>query len=615
MFRSYSGCWLGLLGLLTAAVLAPASPQAPPSGSLRVQVRHLFRGAPLRMDDAGLRTVGGDSLSISRLAYLVTDIALIRPDGSRVRITGDPAYLNPAEGRTAFSLVNVPQGEYAGIELHVGPDAAANHADPSRYGPRHALNPVVSNLHWSWQGGYVFLAIEGTYSARDGRRRGYSYHLGNDSNRVTVMLKRRIRIGTATVAGVDFDAARLFDGISPAPEGGRNSTHSRPGDPIAVRLKQNVAAAVSLAAVRPAQGEEMEASAARRRMTGESPAAHAPAGAASPSGRRRTPAGTTPYPFRVPDGFPQPALPADNPLTSQGVALGRRLFSDKRLSGDGTQSCGSCHRPDAAFSDRGHARSLGIDHLPGTRRAMPLFNLAWSAPYTWDGRRARLRDQALAPIANPREMHAALPTVVRALNADAGYRAQFRAAFGSAGVTPARLGLAIEQYLLTLISADSRFDRASRGEERFTEQEKRGLMLFVTEYDPARGQVGADCFHCHGGNLFTDYRYANNGLDERFIDRGRALVTGREADAGKFKTPSLRNVAITGPYMHDGRFKTLEEVVEHYARGVHRTSTLDPNIAKHPDSGMELSSEDMAALVAFLRTLTDYQYLPRTAHR
>src|SRR5262249_30788964 len=160
------------------------------------------------------------------------------------------------------------------------------------------------------------------------------------------------------------------------------------------------------------------------------------------------------------------------------------------------------------------------------------------------------------------------------LRSDRDYRRRFADAFGSPGITTERIGLAVEQYLYTLISADAKFDRALRREARFTDQEKRGLLLFVTEYDPAHGRFGADCFHCHGGNLFTDAQFKNNGLDAEFRDPGHYLVTGSDADRGKFKTPSLRNVELTAPYMHDGRFKTLEEVVDHYSRGVHRSATL-----------------------------------------
>jgi cytochrome c peroxidase len=213
------------------------------------------------------------------------------------------------------------------------------------------------------------------------------------------------------------------------------------------------------------------------------------------------------------------------------------------------------------------------------------------------------------PIEDPLEMHEKLPQAVAKLSADKTYPAEFAKAFGSEGVTAERLSLALEQFMLTLISQDSRFDRAARGREELTESEKRGLQLFITEHDPARGLRGADCFHCHGGTLFTDHDFKNTGLALTDDDLGRMLVTGRDADRGKFKTPSLRNVAVTAPYMHDGRFATLQEVVEHYDRGVQRTATLDPNLAKHPMSGLGLTADDKRDLVAFLTTLTDESFL------
>ena len=171
--------------------------------------------------------------------------------------------------------------------------------------------------------------------------------------------------------------------------------------------------------------------------------------------------------------------------------------------------------------------------------------------------------------------------------------------------------MALESFLLTLTSFDSRFDRAMRGEEEFTTDEKRGFELFMTERDPRRGQFGADCFHCHGGPLFQSQSFANNGLDAEPKDRGRASITGNRNDEGKFATPSLRNIALTAPYMHDGRFATLEEVIDHYGTGVKRSATLDPNLAKHREGGPHLTSEDKRALVAFLKTLTDEKYLER----
>ena len=184
----------------------------------------------------------------------------------------------------------------------------------------------------------------------------------------------------------------------------------------------------------------------------------------------------------------------------------------------------------------------------------------------------------------------------------------FTAAFGSSEITAEKIALALENYLLTLTSFDSKFDRMLRGEAKFTAQEQRGFELFSTEYDPRRGQFGADCFHCHGGPLFQSQAFANNGSDGAFVDVGREKITGKISDKGKFSTPSLRNVALTAPYMHDGRFRTLESVVEHYSTGVPRSPTLDPNLAKHPDGGVPLSATDKSALVAFLKTLTDEKF-------
>ena len=188
------------------------------------------------------------------------------------------------------------------------------------------------------------------------------------------------------------------------------------------------------------------------------------------------------------------------------------------------------------------------------------------------------------------------------------YPARFTAAFGSPEITAEKISLALENYLLTLTSFDSKFDRVLRGAEKFTPEEQRGFELFSTEYDPRRGQFGADCFHCHGGPLFQSQAFANNGSDGALVDIGREKVTGKASDRGKFSTPSLRNIALTAPYMHDGRFRTLDEVVRHYTSDVTRSPTLDPNLAKHPDGGVPLTAEDQRALVAFLNTLTDEKF-------
>ena len=322
----------------------------------------------------------------------------------------------------------------------------------------------------------------------------------------------------------------------------------------------------------------------------------------------------TPYPLRITKRFPQVELPKDNPLTIEGVQLGERLFHDIRLSKGNAQSCAICHDRSHAFTDPNKRFSIGVDGSIGRRNAMPLFNLAWKKGFFWDGRVERLRDQVLEPIQDAHEMQETLPNVVKKLQADERYPDMFQAAFDQSTISTDTLAKALEQFLSTLVSQDSKFDRAARGETKFTPEEQRGLQLFVTEYDPKNNQRGADCFHCHGGNLFTNHEFVNNGLDASFTDLGLGKVTGKTTDAGKFATPSLRNVAVTGPYMHDGRFATLEEVIDHYDSGIKRSETLDPNLAKHPDTGLELSSEDKHALIAFLKTLTDDHFVrPKTS--
>nr|WP_246418040.1 MbnP family protein [Haloferula luteola] len=460
------------------------------------------------------------------------------------------------------------------VRFHLGPPAEINHADPALFAVDDPLHPTANRLHWEWQSGFIFLALEGRLANPSAADRGFSYHIGNDPQHVEITVPVKFPAADQTLRlGLDLDALLDFD-LETAPP----STHSRVGDPLAPQIARATQHAFHFLDSRP--GYRQSASAA--------PATHAPPG-------------TTPLRLDLSARFPQVQLPADNPLTREGVALGRALFFDPRLSGDGTLSCASCHHPESAFSDP-LAKSRGIDGRSPARHSMALFNLAWSPSFFWDGRATRLRDQVLDPIQHPDEMGQALESLPAKL--EAPYGEAFAAAFGSPGVSRERLGLALEQYLLSLLSQDSRFDRAMRGEQTFTDAEKRGFQLFITENDPARQLRGADCFHCHGGALFTDHDFHNNGIDSSFPnDRGRAATTGKEDDLGKFKTPSLRNVGLSAPYMHDGRFATLEEVIEHYNSGVHPSPTLDPNLSKH--QGLGLSEQDKADLAAFLRTLDD----------
>lgn len=306
--------------------------------------------------------------------------------------------------------------------------------------------------------------------------------------------------------------------------------------------------------------------------------------------------------------FPPPQIAPDNPLTIQGVKLGRMLFYETDLSLDGSMSCASCHRQEHAFSDTTQF-SIGVHGLPGHRQAMAVFNMAWNMNnFFWDGRAALLRDQSLKPIQDSLEMAETLDHVVSKLNNDQLYRDQFHRTFGSDQITPERMSLALEQFMNSIVSVDSRYDRFLSGQDMLTENEERGRVLFFAEYDPFfPATSGADCAHCHTPRNFENDLFVNNGLesDGSVADLGRELVTGDPNDRGKMKVPSLRNVALTAPYMHDGRFQTLEQVVDHYNDGLQPSNTLDPALENTRTTGLMLTEQDRMDLVAFLRTLTD----------
>ena len=560
---------------------------------LRVEVQLRWRGFPVAVPSGELVGAEGQRVRLTRFAAVVSGVVLARTDGGTVQLDGQYGFLDAESGRLALTLRNVPDGDYHGLEFQLGLPRLVNHGDPGQWPARHPLNPIVNGLHWGWAGGYVFAAIEGRWRTAvadaANAERGFSYHLASDARVMRVGFVALVQVAGPTTVSLALDLGKAVGGHALAADDGSESTHSGEGDGLATTLAKAMERAWFFLEVKPT----VVADDVRR-----------PAPSSEEIPGLVTSSATSPRPFVVPAGFPQPELPADNPLTQEGVALGELLFHDQRLSAGYLQSCASCHAAPRAFSD-GQATSAGVDGIRGTRSSMPLFNLAWSPAYAWDGAKPRIRDQVRAAMTNPIEMKADLTVVVAELNRDAGLRDKFAAAFGSPDITADRVDLALEQFLLTLIAADSTFDRSLRGAAELTEEEKVGFALFVTEYDPARGRRGADCFHCHGGALFTDFGLRSNGLDLVSADGGRALVTGKKTDAGKFKTPSLRNVAVTAPYMHDGRLATLEDVIAHYDHGVKRAATLDPNLAKHPAVGLALTAGEQRALVAFLRTLTD----------
>lgn len=318
-----------------------------------------------------------------------------------------------------------------------------------------------------------------------------------------------------------------------------------------------------------------------------------------------TPAPTpTPFLFESPEGFPPFFDPHDNHTTLEGVALGRKLFYDPILSGDNTQACADCHQQAHAFTDP-RQFSVGIDGIAGHRNSMSLVNIAWQPRLFWDGRVLELENQALRPIQDPIEMHENLDNAVSELQADAQYREMFWLAFGTEKVDSTLIAKALSQFQRTLISFNSRFDRWRLGLDSLTKSEQIGMQLFL---DPNMG----GCARCHSfGAMFSDFLFRNNGKELNPTDVGRFAVSGLPQDIGAFKTPSMRNVEYTAPYMVDGRFATLEEVLEFYNTGFQLGPHTDPvmfDLAKG-----RLSDRDKADIIAFLKTLSDPDFLTNPA--
>ena len=293
---------------------------------------------------------------------------------------------------------------------------------------------------------------------------------------------------------------------------------------------------------------------------------------------------------------------ARNPPDPATFALGRQLFYDPRLSSNGTVSCGSCHQAAAAFAHPGHRLSPGVGDQPGARNAPALQNLRWRHHFMADGGVLGLELQALAPLTDAHEMNLPLVNALARLNADPDYRRRFAAIYGPGQIDTPQFLRALAQFTASLTSANSRYDHYVRHEAggELTTQETKGLVAF-----------NAKCRSCHATDLFTDESFRNNGLDRTFArDSGRAHITSRATDRGHFRVPTLRNVARTAPYMHDGRFATLAQVLAHYDHGVQPSPTLDP-LLRQPDGrlGLPLSAQEQADLLAFLNTLTDNTFL------
>jgi len=339
----------------------------------------------------------------------------------------------------------------------------------------------------------------------------------------------------------------------------------------------------------------------------------------------------TPYEIKVPKFFPtRMNIPADNPMTVEGVELGRYLFYDGRLSGNTEpeymMSCGTCHLQSRSFEcgidhpkfTGGHP--FGITGIQTPHVMLPMINLVWNeSGYFWSGlisennpdvSRRNIEDIVFMGVTAPHEMAGDTNKTKALIQSIPGYPELFEKAFGSRTVTFRNISKAVAQFVRTLISSDSKFDRYMRGEEQLNTQELSGYVLFMTEN-------GADCFHCHGGDgnpLFTTNLFYNNGKDTVFNDtRDRFSVTGNPEDHGAYKATTLRNIELTGPYMHDGRFKTLEEVIDFYSQGIIWSPYVHPLMHHAYDGGIQLTPSEKSDLIAFIKTLRDETFLTNPA--
>jgi cytochrome c peroxidase len=299
--------------------------------------------------------------------------------------------------------------------------------------------------------------------------------------------------------------------------------------------------------------------------------------------------------FNYSSSFPAPVYNVnEHDFSYNKFNLGRTLFYDKILSVDSTISCSSCHEQPHAFAGHSGAFSEGVNGQIGNRNSPSIANAAWIPKFMWDGGINHIEVMPIGPITNPIEMHETIENVLIKLKRSTKYQTLFKKAFGNETITDQKMLQGLSAFMAMIVSDQSKYDKVMRGETSFSSTEQTGFDLFNQK-----------CSSCHSGPLFTDYSFKNNGLDQSFSDIGRGLITQNVLDNGKFKTPSLRNVELTYPYMHDGRFYNLTQVLDHYANGIQQSSTLDPSL----QNGIPLTSSEKTALIAFLKTLTDYELL------
>lgn len=318
----------------------------------------------------------------------------------------------------------------------------------------------------------------------------------------------------------------------------------------------------------------------------------------------------TPYQFKSVKYFSEMPVAKNNPVTVEGAQLGRFLFYDSILSQNKTFSCASCHQQKFAFSDGPNQFSKGVNGDVLTRNTPPLYNLAWYSAFFWDGRAKTIEEQVFFPVRAHNEMNLDWKIAEKRVQNSKFYKPLFKKAFGNLKIDSVLIAKAIAQFERTLISTNSKYDQVLRGEKYFTKEEYKGFEL-------VNDQTKGGCLHCHttdGNGLGTTGGFSNNGLDSAntfnaYKDKGVATTTKQQNDVGEFKIPSFRNLLFTAPYMHDGRFLTLKEVLNFYGNGVNKSFNVDSKMTFAHQGGNHLTEEEKQNVLAFLMTLTDSTFI------
>lgn len=535
---------VGILAL--AASCTPADPDASATRTLTVSFAHV---AGLQVLQTGLETPYttplGTTFGVARLTYFVSNLRLKQANGDRLAL-GGVAYVDVKDPSTLQMQVSLPlhaTGNTLMFTVGMGPQDNTS--------GRFEL-PPQSLMEWpqTMGGGYHHMKLEGRYRDAAGQAINYTVHTGplngSDYSVTAEVPLNDLVLDDGAEVELVMDVTRWFE---------------------AYDLNAYGAGVMNI----PAAQALLQTNGARAFSVGYTGPLRHTEPTAPPQ------AVTLDYPAGVP--IPM-VVPLDNPTTAQGVALGRRLYYDPQLDGVASRACADCHHQGGAFSS---TNGTGV---------LPHINLGFNTSFLWDGLVSSGLEDAMVF-----EVEEFFATSVDRLGQDAVYPPMFEAAFGPGSITTQKAAYALAQFQRTLLSFNSRYDQHLRGEVELNASERRGMEVFFTE--------AGDCFHCHGTLLFTDNLFHNTGLDMVSEREGLMAVTHDAADRGRFKTPTLRNIALTAPYMHDDRYGSLGQVINFYSEGLHNAPGIDPLMKRAATGGIQLTPLQKADLLAFLQTLSD----------